>query len=145
MAGLASNPMFQRAMLKKRAQAMGSGSGYNTADITGQFAGQMEGRRLQFEDIESQKRRVLKSISQRGQLMGVDRKRVNLANKRLQDEMDTLPLTVGLGMGTSVLAGLEGRRRSQIIAAANRRQMEWQNNIMNQIAYKKQGKLRGGR
>ena len=124
MAGLASNPEFQKAMLRKRAEAIGGMQNYNTEDITRHFGAQMMGRDMQLQNIENQKRRSLKSIDQRGRLLGMDKKRVKRAERQLSDEMSALPLTLGIGMGTSLISGLEGRRRSNLLEQDRQEQIK---------------------
>ena len=122
MAGLLTNPGFQRAMLKKRALAVGGGQSFNTADITRAFAADRMQRGLQFQGIEDQKRRSLKGIEQRGRMLNIDEKFLGLSKKALKKKEKGLPMMIAMGLGTSVLAGFEGRRRRGAVAEANKLQ-----------------------
>jgi hypothetical protein len=120
MAGLLTNPGFQRAMLKKRALALGGGQSFNTADITKAFAADRMQRGLQFQGIEDQKRRAFKGISQRGRMIDIDEQYLGLSKKKVKKSAEGLELTAGVMLGTSLLSGLEGRRRRGAVAEANK-------------------------
>jgi len=135
--GLSRNPEFQKAMLRKRAQAIGTGQGYNTVDLTKAFASDMMQRRLQFQGIADQERRALKSIEQQDRMLNIDRKRMNIAKKKLRNDQRGLPWTIGIGLGTSLLSGLEGRRRRGVIAESTAKQQEFYDTIKNYLRYQK--------
>jgi hypothetical protein len=122
MAGLLTNPGFQRALLKKRASAIGGGQSFNTADISRSFAGEQMQRQLQFQGIEDQKRRAMTGISQQGRLLDLDEGRLGLSRKQLRKSKKNLGQTAMMGIGTSLLAGVEGRRRRGVVAESNKTQ-----------------------
>jgi len=134
MAGLMSNPAFQRALVKQRAKASGSGQSFNTAGLTSAFASDRMQRDLQFQSIEDRKKRALKSISNQDRMLDLDRERLGFSQKQLERSQEGLPLMVGLGLGTSLLSGFEGRRRRGAVAESNRIQQRQRQQIIDQQA-----------
>jgi hypothetical protein len=132
-----SNPAFQRAIVKKRAQGLGGGEMFNTREITSAFAADRMQRGLQFQGIEDQKRQALKRISQRGRLIDIDEDYLGLSKKQLKKSKKGLELTAGIGLGTSILSGLEGRRRRGAVAEANKIQAAQRQQIIDILSSNK--------
>jgi hypothetical protein len=118
------DPRFQRMLQQSNARAL-YGNRPRTDKISALFARQQLEKDLAFQRLgirskfmESQHELDLARAKLRDKALdlqagGLELRsaRLDIAEDRLEDRKDALPLTIGLGVGTAGLAALEGRRR----------------------------------
>ena len=104
-----SQPMFQREMQKAEAKASMSGQRPQTEAIKTALHMQDLERKNQFGQLSRAKKRH--KMSMKGQKFDLKQQ-----NKSLKEREKQLPWQIGIGVGTSLLSALEGRRRAQLIA-----------------------------
>lgn len=125
---LAQQPEFQRAMLKRHAKSSMRGNQANTRGLQSQLASRDIQRKQAFKGISQQRQRSDLAHAGRTAQYKMDR-------KALKDRAKQLPWQTGIGAGTALVSGLEGRRRANILreAEANR-----QKRFDESIAYAKE-------
>lgn len=105
---LYSQPMYQQAMQKARSKASMRGNRAKTSGLQSRLAEMDLARKMAFKSLSLQRKRADLSHAGRAENLRV-------ASKDLKERKEQLPWQIGIGAGTSLLSGLEGRRRANLI------------------------------
>ena len=121
---LQRQPMYQRAMQKAHAKASMRGNRAQTAGLQSRLAEMDLARKLAFKGIGLQKKRS--DLAHKGRMASFD-----VRKKELKDRKAQLPWQIGIGAGTALLSGLEGKRQANIIKANEEAAAKRHTDIMN--------------
>jgi len=120
------NPLFQNALLKRQARAVATGGRLNTEDISAAVAGRDARMQSAFEDIALHRKGRKQNKKQFKQ-------KLRLQKRELRDREQELPWRIGLGLGTSALAGYMGYQNRQALERQAHEQRLMTSTLNNQL------------
>lgn len=106
---LENQAMYQQAMLKQHSKSSMRGNRTKTRGIQSRLAEMDLARKAAFRDIGLTQKRS--DLTHAGRMASH-----KMQKKALKQRKKQLPWQIGIGAGTSILSGLEGQRRKQVIA-----------------------------
>ena len=109
---LQSQAVFQREMQRANSKASMQGQRPRTQALMSRLADMDLARKLAFSEIGLTRRSA--DIQHRGRKAGL-----KASKKDLKDRKQQMRWSMGVGLGTTALSTMEGRRRANVIAAQN--------------------------